>query len=109
MSCASITTQSAKAPLVQGVLPEVQERGLDISHVAEAAVGRVAAEKRAAEWLKENAEAIESSNAYVEQHGLPLEMYRKFCGSLPLSFRMHGVEWPPGIAPIATHVSGLSM
>ncbi|WP_373322322.1 type II toxin-antitoxin system CcdA family antitoxin [Paraburkholderia adhaesiva] len=28
--------------------------------------------------MKENAEAIETSNAYVQQHGFPLEKYRKF-------------------------------
>lgn len=30
-----------------------------------------------AQWLKENKDALESSNQYVEQHGLPLAGYRK--------------------------------
>jgi len=29
-------------------------------------------------WLKENRAAIELSNAWVEQHGLPLAEYRRF-------------------------------
>lgn len=29
-------------------------------------------------WLEENAEAIRSWNAWVEEHGLPLEEYRMF-------------------------------
>ncbi|OSZ65344.1 hypothetical protein CAP39_12810 [Sphingomonas sp. IBVSS1] len=29
-------------------------------------------------WLRENAEAIRSSNAYVEKHGLPLARFRLF-------------------------------
>jgi antitoxin CcdA len=29
-------------------------------------------------WIEENREAIESSNAWVEKHGLPLEKYRQF-------------------------------
>ncbi|MFA7668886.1 MAG: type II toxin-antitoxin system CcdA family antitoxin, partial [Burkholderiaceae bacterium] len=29
-------------------------------------------------WLAENQEAIESSNAYVEKHGLPLAKHRMF-------------------------------
>jgi hypothetical protein len=29
-------------------------------------------------WLKENRAAIESSNAWVEQHGLSLAEYRQF-------------------------------
>jgi antitoxin CcdA len=35
-------------------------------------------DRRAELWRKENAEAIESYNTYVEQHGLPLEKYRMF-------------------------------
>lgn len=33
---------------------------------------------RAEEWLAENREALDSFNAYIEQHGLPLEKYRSF-------------------------------
>lgn len=33
---------------------------------------------RAEEWVRENWEAIQSSNAYVEKHGLPLAKYREF-------------------------------
>jgi antitoxin CcdA len=29
-------------------------------------------------WLRENAEALESSNEFVRKHGLPLEKYRQF-------------------------------
>jgi antitoxin CcdA len=29
-------------------------------------------------WLEENREAIESSNAYVEVHGLPLAKHRPY-------------------------------
>lgn len=29
-------------------------------------------------WIAENAEAIRSSNEYVEKHGLPLAKYRMF-------------------------------
>jgi antitoxin CcdA len=35
-------------------------------------------EERAKRWLEENWAAIESSNAYVEEHGLPLKEYRLF-------------------------------
>jgi len=35
-------------------------------------------EQRAAIWLQENLAAIESSNAYVDEHGLPLERFRQF-------------------------------
>lgn len=29
-------------------------------------------------WIEENREAIEASNAWVEEHGLPLAKYRQF-------------------------------
>lgn len=31
-----------------------------------------------AAWMEENREAIETSNAWVEKHGLPLAKYRPF-------------------------------
>lgn len=34
--------------------------------------------KSAAAWLEQNQEALESSNAYVENYGLPLAGYRMF-------------------------------
>jgi hypothetical protein len=36
------------------------------------------ADRLAAAWLEENREAIDDSNAYVEEHGLPLAKYRLF-------------------------------
>lgn len=35
-------------------------------------------ELKAKEWAELNREAIESSNAYVEKNGLPLEKVRQF-------------------------------
>jgi post-segregation antitoxin (ccd killing protein) len=49
-----------------------------------AAAGELSAEEAAAvadwqpEWLEENQVAIESSNKWVEKHGLPLAQYRQF-------------------------------
>ena len=34
--------------------------------------------ERKRQWQAENAEAIASSNAWVEKHGLPLGPYRKY-------------------------------
>jgi post-segregation antitoxin (ccd killing protein) len=34
--------------------------------------------KRAQQWLEENWEALESSNRWVEEHGLPFAKYRLF-------------------------------
>jgi antitoxin CcdA len=60
------------------LLSEAKSLSIDVSQVAEAGLARAVADARAERWLKENVEAIESYNAYVEQHGLPLEKYRMF-------------------------------
>jgi antitoxin CcdA len=55
-------------------------KALDINVSAEAEVGiveAVRAEKNRS-WQEANRDAIESSNAYVEVHGLPLARYRMF-------------------------------
>jgi antitoxin CcdA len=35
-------------------------------------------ENCAERWLQENYAALESSNSYVERHGIPLSEYRRF-------------------------------
>ncbi len=35
-------------------------------------------QKRGQKWREENREAIESSNKWVEEHGLPYAEYRQF-------------------------------
>lgn len=60
------------------LLSEAKSLGIDVSQATEAELVRAVAAARAERWLKENAEATESSNAYVEQHGLLLEKYRMF-------------------------------
>lgn len=60
------------------LLAQAKELDINISQAAEAGVAKAIAEKRAEIWLKNNQSALESSNAYVEQHGLPLARYRSF-------------------------------
>lgn len=60
------------------LLAEARSLDVNISRAAEQGLARAIAERRAALWLEENQAALESSNAYVEQHGLPLARYRSF-------------------------------
>jgi antitoxin CcdA len=53
---------------------EVLETG-EVRHDVNAVPELSEAAKR---WITENAEAIRSSNDYVEKHGLPLAKYRMF-------------------------------
>jgi antitoxin CcdA len=60
------------------LLAEARALDVNISRAAEQGLARAIAERRTALWLEENQAALESSNAYVEQHGLPLAQYRGF-------------------------------
>lgn len=75
---ANAAKKATNVSLAENLLAEAKELRINVSQAAEAGVAKAVAEKRAELWLKENWEAIESSNAYVEQHGLPLEKYRMF-------------------------------
>lgn len=60
------------------LLAEARNLDVNISRAAEQGLARAIAERRAALWLEENRAALESSNAYIEQSGLPLAKYRAF-------------------------------
>ena len=63
---------------VSGAARKPTKVTLDEAPLAEAGLARVASERRAAQWLKDNRAALDSSNTYVEQQGLPLTCYRNF-------------------------------
>ncbi len=55
---------------------EAKAAGMNLSAVLERALREELRVQRAAKWKDENRAAIESSNRYVEKHGLPLAKYR---------------------------------
>ena len=59
-------------------LAEARELGINISQACERGLVETITEARAARWLEENREALESYNRYVEERGLPLERLRLF-------------------------------
>lgn len=73
---------AAKKPtnlsLDQALLKEARSFGVNLSQAAEVGVKQALAAAKSAHWKQENAKALQSSNAWVEQNGLPLEPYRKF-------------------------------
>lgn len=75
-------TAAAKKPtnlsLDQDLLREAKALGINLSQAAETGLRRAVAEARAAEWKRENAAALQSSNEWVERHGLPLHSHRRF-------------------------------
>lgn len=64
--------------LDSALVAEARELGVNISRAAALGLEQAVANARAERWLRENHSALESSNAYVEAHGLPLDALRQF-------------------------------
>tara|TARA_R110002124_G_scaffold272168_1_gene441212 strand:+ start:207 stop:437 length:231 start_codon:yes stop_codon:yes gene_type:complete len=60
------------------LLTEAKALKVNLSRAAENGVRSAVAAAKAEQWTAENATAIQSSNLYVEKHGLPLDHYRQF-------------------------------
>jgi antitoxin CcdA len=52
--------------------------GLNVSQACERGLLSEIKKAREARWIEENWDAIQSSNAWVEKHGLPFAKYRMF-------------------------------
>ena len=61
-----------------GIVRAARELDINISRACEQGLATEIARERRRRWLEENREAITASNAYVEQHGLPLTDLRQF-------------------------------
>lgn len=70
--------KSTNLTLGSSLVAEARALGVNISQAAEVGIAAAVAQRRQARWLAENKEALDSSNAFVEQHGLPLAQYRNF-------------------------------
>lgn len=79
---AAKATKSARRPtnlsLDSALLNEAKALGINISRSAEAGIEEAVKLYKQEKWLKENARALASSNAYVEANGLPLARHRQF-------------------------------
>ena len=73
-----MTRRPANLSLDAALVNEARALGLNLSAAAEAGLRAAVSEARAARWLAENAEALASSNAWVEVNGLPLSRHRPF-------------------------------
>lgn len=60
------------------LIEEARMLDVNLSRAAEEGLRVAVRQARADRWRAENAEALASSNAWVEQHGLPLARYRAF-------------------------------
>ena len=62
----------------ESVTREARELGLNMSRVAEAAIGEAARLERNRRWREENRDALEAYAREVEREGLPLARFRTF-------------------------------
>ena len=60
------------------MIEDAKELGINVSRACEEGLSAEISAERRRRWIEENREAIESSNAWVEQHGLPLAKYRPY-------------------------------
>ena len=80
------SVREAKAPfrrptnisLDSAMIEDAKELGINISRACEQGLSEEIRAERNRRWKEENREAIEGWNAWVEEHGLPLERFRLF-------------------------------
>ncbi len=77
-SIAALHRKSVNVTLPTALVAEAKALGLNFSHAAQAGVAAAIARIRAEGWLAEGRLSLESSNAYVEQNGLPLVGLRRW-------------------------------
>jgi len=64
--------------LDEELLTEAKRLGVNLSRAAEDGLQAAVRQARIDAWMNENGAAIESSNGWVEKHGLPLARHRQF-------------------------------
>lgn len=70
--------RATNVSLGASLLAQAKALNINISQAAEAGLAHAVAKKQADLWIEANRAALDSSNAYVEQHGLPLAQHRQF-------------------------------
>ncbi len=72
------TKRATNVSLNAELIVKAKELGINISQACEAGLEQSIRATTAAAWLAANRDALESSNDFVEQNGLPLTRHRQF-------------------------------
>ena len=72
------TRRATNVSLSETLLADAKELGINVSRACETGLAAEVKKLREERWIEENMEAIQSWNAWVEEHGLPLAKYRQF-------------------------------
>ncbi len=70
--------RATNVSLDEALVAEAKALDINISHAAEAGLALAIRQTQAERWMAENRHALDSSNAYVESNGLPLQRFRLF-------------------------------
>jgi antitoxin CcdA len=70
--------EAANMSINAALLADARALDINVSRAAEMGIAEAVKAEKGRRWREENREALESSNAWVEQHGLPLAKYRQF-------------------------------
>jgi antitoxin CcdA len=70
--------RATNVSLTESLLAEAKALDINVSRAAERGLAQAIAEKHAEQWRAKNKAALNSSNAFVEKHGLPLARFRQF-------------------------------
>ncbi len=73
-----VSRKPTNLSLNSAVLEEAKKYQINLSQAAEEGLKTAIAKARSEEWKLANKSGIESSNAWVEEHGLPLDSHRFF-------------------------------
>jgi len=77
-STSRVSRKPTNLSLDKELLDEARSLKINLSRVAEDGLRLAVSEAKAEQWKRENQSAIESSNRFIEEHGLPLARYRNF-------------------------------
>lgn len=72
------TRRPTNVTLDPRAVADARELGINVSQACERGLVSEIKKAREAKWIKDNWEAIQSTNAWVDKHGLPLAKYRVF-------------------------------
>ncbi|WP_052134198.1 type II toxin-antitoxin system CcdA family antitoxin [Sphingomonas sp. 37zxx] len=70
--------RATNVSLPADAVAEAKTLGLNVSQACEEGLLNRLKHARKEQWTKDNWEAIQANNAWVEEHGLPLAKYRMF-------------------------------
>lgn len=83
MKSASVTSRTARKRATNvsidvDLLNAARALKVNVSKAAERGIAQAINDEHAKQWLFDNQSALESSNTFIETHGLPLAKYRLF-------------------------------